>query len=626
MVLDLVIRNGVVVDGSGIGSYRADVGIVGDRIAQLGRIRDRGREEVDADGCVVTPGFIDGHTHMDAQLFWDPLGANSCWHGVTTVVMGNCGFTLAPVRSDAHALVVRNLERAEDIDPRALAGGIEWGWETFAEYLTAVDEAPKAINYAANVGHSALRTFVMGERAFTHPATDNDLAAMERELRDALRAGAVGFTTSRSEHHETSDDRPVASRLAEWDEVVRLVHVMADLGVGMLEGGAEGVLEPDPVVRAQVVRRVRDLATSTGVPITNGVIATDPGGREMLALIDDISAAGGRMIGQSHCRGINVLLSFKTRLPFDLLPEWQPVRSQSLDEQRRVLADPDTRARLAYAAMHGDYTQWRGIGAMPRRPDFDGIRVYENGLPPNPTVADIATARSVNPAEAMIDLALETNFDVLFIQPSLYPQSEDVLLDVMRHPGTVMTFSDSGAHLSQICDSLDSHAPPRVLGARPRGVRARGGGADAHVGTGAGVGILGSRPVTRGPRCRPQRVRSHHRRPRSARSGRRPPRRRQPALSTCARVSRHRGRWCGHDSRRCPDRRDARSARAQPFGAPELVIPMSSVLRSQDRDRIRRTPGPADHPQRAEREQELVAPRFRTTLGEPAEIEIVDER
>jgi N-acyl-D-aspartate/D-glutamate deacylase len=453
VAFDVVIRNGVVVDGSGFGAYRADVGVVGERIARIGTIRERGTREIDAEGHAVTPGFIDGHTHMDAQVFWDARGANSCWHGVTTVVMGNCGFTLAPVRNDARELVVRNLERAEDIDPRALADGIEWSWETFAEYLDAVDRLPKSIHYAANIGHSALRTFVMGERAFTDAATDDDLAAMERELADALAAGAIGFTTSRSEHHETSDDRPVASRIATWDELVRLVHVMADAGVGMLEGGAEGVLTPDPEARAQVIDRVLDLAASTGVPMTNGIIATDPGGREMLTLLDRTAEAGGRMIGQSHCRGINVLLSFKTRLPFDLLPEWQPVRALPLAEQRRALSDPATREQLATAAMNGDYTRWRGIGAMPRKPDFDGIRVYERGLPPNPTVADVARARGVSPAMAMIELALESDFEVLFIQPSLYPQDETVLLEVLRHPRTVMTFSDSGAHLSQICDS-----------------------------------------------------------------------------------------------------------------------------------------------------------------------------
>jgi len=458
---DLVIRGGTVVDGSGFGSYRADVGIVGDRIAFVGRIRERGTREIDAEGHAVTPGFVDGHTHMDAQVFWDRVGVNSCWHGVTSVVMGNCGFTLAPVRDDERALVVRNLERAEDIDPVALAEGITWEWQHFSGYLDAVDRLPLGINYAANVGHSALRTFVMGERAFTDEATEDDLAAMERELADALRAGAIGFTTSRSEHHETSDNRPVASRLAAWREVERLVSVMADEGVGMLEGGAEGVLAADPSVRARAADRMVALASATGVPVTMGIIATDPGGREMLALIDRVAAAGGRMIGQSHCRGINVLLSFLTRLPFDALDEWQELRALPLAEQRRVLEDPDRRRPLVAAAMHGDYTKWRGIGAMPRKPDFDGIRVYERGLPPNPTVSEVAAARGVTPADAMIDLALERDFAQLFIQPSLYPQSDDVLLDVMRHPRTVMTFSDSGAHLSQICDSS---IPTHLLG------------------------------------------------------------------------------------------------------------------------------------------------------------------
>ena len=147
---------------------------------------------------MVTPGFIDGHTHMDAQVFWDELGTNSCWHGVTTVVMGHCGFTLAPALPDARELVVRNLERAEDIAPAALAAGIDWTWTSFAEYLDALDRIPKGINYAANIGHSALRTYVMGERAFEGEATDDDLAAMKAELSDALRAGAYGFTTSRT--------------------------------------------------------------------------------------------------------------------------------------------------------------------------------------------------------------------------------------------------------------------------------------------------------------------------------------------------------------------------------------------------------------------------------------------
>src|SRR5204862_3986488 len=223
MPYDLLIKNGTVVDGSGLPRYRGDVAVRHGRIAAIGRIREASREVLDADGHVVAPGFVDGHTHMDAQIFWDPLGTCSCWHGVTTVVMGNCGFTLAPARPDGRHLVVRNLERAEDISADAMAAGIEWKWETFPEYLDTVDGLPKGINYAGYIGHSALRTWAMGERAFEEEATEDDLRTMEKQVADAMRAGAVGFTTSRSTDHQTADDRPVASRLASWDEVQRLV-------------------------------------------------------------------------------------------------------------------------------------------------------------------------------------------------------------------------------------------------------------------------------------------------------------------------------------------------------------------------------------------------------------------
>ncbi len=381
MAYDLVIRNGVVVDGSGLGSYRADVGITDDRIAAVGRIPGRGRREIDAEGHVVTPGFIDGHTHMDAQVFWDGSGASSCWHGVTTAVMGNCGFTLAPVRSAERALVVRNLERAEDIDPAALAAGIDWSFETFPQYLDAVDRLPKGINFAANVGHSALRTWAMGERAFEEEADADDLAAMGGQLADALAAGAIGFTTSRSQHHETSDNRPVASRRASWDEVATLVGVMGGLGCGIFEAVDPAMGAPDPEVRARSLARMRSLAVHTGVPLTFGFVATS-GSAHLLDFLDDTATAGGRAFAQTHCRGISVLLSFKTRLPFDLLPAWQELRVLPLREQVGVLAEPESARPFIDAAVHAEYGRWTGVGAQARPPDFEGIRAYERGLPP----------------------------------------------------------------------------------------------------------------------------------------------------------------------------------------------------------------------------------------------------
>lgn len=452
MSFDIVIRGGTVIDGSGLGSFRADVGVADGRITSVGKIAERGRAEIDAEGHVVTPGFIDGHTHMDAQVFWDASGSSSCWHGVTSAVMGNCGFTLAPVRSDERALVVRNLERAEDIDPRALAEGIDWSFETFPEYLDAVDRLAKGINFAANIGHSALRTWAMGERAFEQEATADDLALMAGQLSDALKAGAVGFSTSRVEHHQTSDDRPVASRLASWEEVVALVGVMSARGCGIFEGVDGGMLAPDPEVRARTLGRFKALAAETGVPLTFGLVATRDAGH-LLNFLDDVAAAGGRAIGQTHCRGISVLLSLKTRLPFDLIESWQGLRARPVSEQVRVLRDPDLRQPYVDAAVAADYGPWKGLGAQARPPDFEGIRIYRQGLPPNPTLADEGRRRGVHPAEVMIDLCAASNGDQLFIQPSLYPQDEEMLLRALRHPRAVMTFSDSGAHLSQIADS-----------------------------------------------------------------------------------------------------------------------------------------------------------------------------
>ena len=452
MAYDLVIRNGTVVDGSGLGSFRADVGILGDRIASVGRISERGTDEIDADGHVVTPGFIDGHTHMDAQVFWAATGSSSCWHGVTSAVMGNCGFTLAPVRSDERALVVRNLERAEDMDPAALAAGIEWSFETFPQYLDAVDRLPKGINFAANIGHSALRTWAMGERAFESQATEADLAAMKGQLAESIRAGAIGFSTSRSQHHETSDNRPVASRLASWDEVAQLVGVMGELGSGIFEGADAGMSSPDLDERQRSLGRMQTLAAETQVPLTFGLVATKSSDY-LLDFLDEAAAGGARVIAQTHCRGISVLLSLKTKLPFDLIPAWDDLRKLPVDQQVHILGDPDARKPYIDAAVHARYEEWTGVGAQARPPDFDGIKVYEHGLPPNPSVADVARQRAVHPAEAMIDLCVESGGDQLFIQPSRYAQDETVLLRALRHPRAVMTFSDSGAHLSQIADS-----------------------------------------------------------------------------------------------------------------------------------------------------------------------------
>lgn len=459
MQYDLIIRNGTVIDGSGLPRFRADVGIVHGKIATIGKIRDRAKEVIDAEGHVVAPGFIDGHTHMDAQVFWDPLGTCSCWHGITSVVMGNCGFSLAPCSEKDKLLVMRNLERAEDISPEAMEAGIRWSWTTYPEYLDAVDSLPKGINYSAYIGHSALRTYVMGERAFTDPATPEDLEAMTREVRDAIRAGAMGFTTSRTRNHQTPDGQPVASRLATWDEVKHLVGVMGEMGAGVFEiAGEDTDINPD--LREDYLGRLKALAVDTGVPVTFGVFhrryAPDLW-RQYLATIDETAAAGGRMFAQVHSRSINVVLSFQSTTPFDKLPVWREIRKLPLSEQEIQLRNPDVRRRLIEAVYNTPRESHRPVGPEPRKANFKWLFVMDKATPPYRSLADIAAEQNKDPVEVFIDLSLDKGLKQFFIQP-LVNENEEYALEMIKHPRAVVTFSDSGAHVSQIMDSsLQTH-------------------------------------------------------------------------------------------------------------------------------------------------------------------------
>ncbi len=459
MPYDLLIKNGTVIDGSGMPRFRADVGVSRGKIARIGRIREAAREVIDAEGHVVAPGFVDGHTHMDAQVFWDPLGTSSCYHGITSVVMGNCGFTLAPCADEDKHLVVRNLQRAEDIPPAAMEAGIKWSWTTYPEYLEALEKLPKGINYASYVGHSAIRTFVMGERAYSETASEDDLRAMEQQVRDAISAGAVGFTTSRSPAHETPEAMPVASRKAAWEEVRRLVNVMGDLGAGLFEIAGEGVdrTAGDPGVR-EYHERLRDLAVESGRPITFGVFSRRnvPGTwQQYLDLLDETAAAGGRMFAQVHTRALSALVSFKTQTPFDRLPVWKDIRALPDAEQQARLADPALRQALIENSSARTDREARGTEAQPA--DYDWLFVLDTVEGPHRSVAEVARERGQHPAETMIELALEKDLNQFFLQP-IANEDQDIALTLMRHPRTVTTFSDSGAHVSQLMDSsLQTH-------------------------------------------------------------------------------------------------------------------------------------------------------------------------
>ena len=459
MTYDIVIKNGSVIDGTGAARFNADIGIVDGKIKTIGVIDGDAKETIDAKGQIVSPGFIDGHTHMDAQVSWDPLGTCSVWHGITTVVMGNCGFSLAPCAAKDKAFVVRNLERAEDIAGEAMEAGIDWTWETFPEYLDSVERLPKGINYSAYVGHSALRTFAMGERAFTEEATREDLESMKGELADSIRAGAMGFTTSRTRNHQTPDGDPVASRLANWDEVKELVGVMGDLGAGIFEIASEEVGR-DPKAQREYHERLRDLAVESGRPVTWGMFSTKRAPEiwePYMDLLDETAEAGGTMFAQVHSRALTVMMSFETRMPFDSYPVWNEMRKGTIAEQEAALRDPEMRAKLVAAANADNPNKKRAAGPEIRRMDYDSVFYMESVAGPNKSIAQLAEERGVNPVDAMIDVALENDMKAFFCQP-LINENQDHVLEMMKHPRSVVTFSDSGAHVSQIMDSsLQTH-------------------------------------------------------------------------------------------------------------------------------------------------------------------------
>jgi N-acyl-D-amino-acid deacylase len=431
MALDLLIKNGTVVDGSGMPRYRADIGVRAGRIVEIGRIRSSAEKVIDADGLIVAPGFIDGHTHMDAQIAWDPLGSCSCWHGVTSVVMGNCGFALAPCKPEDREWFARCLTAVEDIPTEAMLAGIDWNWESFPEYLANVECLPKGLNYGMYIGHSALRMYAMGRRALEERASEDDLRAMEAAVAEAIRAGALGFSSSRATTHVTPDGTPVASRIADWHEIDRLVGAMGDLDAGIFQIGPD--ISGGEAQRL-FYERLRRVALESGRPIMFGTLATkqgvDPNPWDYSTrYIDETVALGGRMYGQGTTRSINAVFSLKSYLPFDGLPAWQEIRALPLAEQKHRLADPEVRRRLVAdeSKMKPKSSELQGGGAAttdPRRPDYANLFPMLDVDWDDPSVADLARRQNKHPVEIIIDLCLE-NDNRVFVQP-LVNESPDM--------------------------------------------------------------------------------------------------------------------------------------------------------------------------------------------------------
>jgi N-acyl-D-amino-acid deacylase len=456
---DLVIRGGTVVDGTGAPGRNADVAIEGDRIVEVGTVTSSGRRELDAGGRIVTPGFVDVHTHLDAQLAWDPIASSSCWHGVTSVVIGNCGVTFAPVRASDHRYLAEMMESVEDIPARSILDGLPWDWETYGDYLGWLSRTPLGVNVGGMVGHTALRYYAMGERSLDEDESpgDDELARMTELLEEALAAGALGWSTSRTLRHRVPDGRFVPGTFAHPEELLALADVMSRGNRGVIEvsprfdgdGPAEPRVDSELAWMEAVSRRA-------GRPLTFNLSHTWDQGEHWRRAIDRARAAnerGATLRPQTTPRFIGVLTGLAHRTPFDRHPAWQALAPLTLEERVAVLRDPVRRAELVDQAAHDR----AGLDVFYVLNGPGGIARYD--CRPEDALLAIADARGVSPVEAFIELAVATDGRLLLSWP-LLNQSVDAIGAMLGEPEVLMGLADAGAHVGQ---TMDASAPTYLL-------------------------------------------------------------------------------------------------------------------------------------------------------------------
>jgi len=453
---DVVLRGGLVVDGTGDVPRHADVAIDGGRITQVGRVEAGGVEEIDAVGKVVTPGFVDIHTHYDGQVTWDPTLSPSSWHGVTTLVLGNCGVGFAPVEPNKREWLIGLMEGVEDIPGTALHEGIRWAWETFPEYLDAVDSSPLALDVAALAPHGAIRAYVMGERgARNEPATTEDIARMAAIVAEAVEAGAVGVSTSRTILHKAVDGEAVPGTFAAEDELFGLGRALAKVGRGVFELAPAGIQGEDMSAPDREVAWMRKLAAETGRPITYGFLQHDVAPRDwerLLEIAAEADADGVPLRPQITGRPIGLLLGLEGFNPFITRPTYMGIAGLPLAQRVERLRRSSIRA-----AILGE----QDSVAMPSYIGMGLDRIFELGDPPDyepapgASVAAEAARRGIDPYELLYELLLRREGKELLLRPLV--GYSDLTLDPIREmllsPATVLGVGDGGAHVRMICDA-----------------------------------------------------------------------------------------------------------------------------------------------------------------------------
>lgn len=444
---DCVIRGGTIADGSGGELREADVAIRGGLIVAVGKNLARGRDEIDAGGLLVTPGFVDIHTHYDGQVTWTDTLEPSSDHGVTTVVMGNCGVGFAPCRPTDRRALIKLMEGVEDLPEAVLEAGVPWDWEDFGGYMDFLGSRIYNIDIAAQVPHAPVRVYVMGERAFAREAsTDADNAAMADIVADAIRAGALGFTTSRSFNHKGSDGRGTPTLNATEIELTTIARAVGDCGTGVLEA----ILDPvDPVAEMEMFGRI---ARASGRPMSVSVMQrhTEPEQwRDVMAWVDRFNTEGVEFRGQVSERPVGALYGLDISFnPLARSALYAPIANLSLAERVARLSDPAFRARMLE-----DLAQYADAMKIDKMFDLGNPPCYEPG--PDRYVTAMAKARNVSPLEALYDLLLSDGGKAIIAQPgsNLGYGNLDVCREMMLHPHTVMGLADGGAHLGILCDA-----------------------------------------------------------------------------------------------------------------------------------------------------------------------------
>jgi N-acyl-D-aspartate/D-glutamate deacylase len=439
---DLILKGGRVYDGSGMPSFNGDVAVGGGKIVDIGRLNGAAKRTLNVDGLAVAPGFIDPHTHLDAQLFWDPLGTSSCFHGVTSVIVGNCGLSLAPAKPEDRDAVVKSFVRVEAISRRVLEEGIQWQWTSTAEYLRAIGSR-LGINVGALIGHIAVRHCVMGEDAVERAATPEEIAKMKQLVRQGMEAGAVGFSTNQNPRHIREDKKPVASRLASDEELGSLLDVLGEMNSGVVQlsgGGADS--RGRIAYAAQMARR-------TGRPVLWQSISHSWSRphhwREMLANTQRVFTEEGLPIyAMTQAKPFQNRYTLRDAQCFDEFPTWKTALFSPLEVRKQMFADAELRKKLRAEAIED-----QSPSVFPRRWDViyvDAVKLAKNKPLEKKPVAEIAKAQGKDGLDCFLDLSLEEDLETRFVHTNTQGDPNAVC-EILKHPAVMIGQSDAGAHM-----------------------------------------------------------------------------------------------------------------------------------------------------------------------------------